>query len=699
MATELADVIVADATAEDDLTDGRGGLYHNVLSAIHAGDIDNDEPEERIKAYAFFRAMHRADAQPDADARPTSVLPPPKIVAENYRLDKSDTVLVRFDPTTKWARVRFTTDGSEPTAASPMYRKPFVLNGSALDALKGAPLVLKARAFSGSQCSEAIASATFARAAPKTLSESRATLRALPDAVVSGVLRAAGRTAGWMRENAAAFVGAIGRAASDAQQQEGDAAAAAAPAPATIAVKIVGVSSAPGDARSSELRFAIEITEPRACADQEQREPRPRRTVARGGGQRAAHARRLPAARAAPSLAARVAAALTGERLRSALKTDVSLEVASGVTVKDVEQRALRKVRLELRWRFPEGDEADGDAGGALDFLDGSALAYAGEELLDVVDYRGALRRKSARWRRAIGAHPDGRINPPASRDQVKPAVGDEVEAPCKCFRARPREDGGGASDVEMREWFTGRVVAEGPSGDSVRVRFDDGMSDTVKVAQLRPCGALDRAHAGAARAVMAAVRHSGDDNVDREARVGSQSVEIDLGELAGAAGAPGRAVTDIYFALSAWRCRSLARFGAPAVRLIDAERPEHELCEYSVASAGDAQAVVMAALVRAPDGRWRVDAFGTPTKGNVEDYAPLRAEIAPLQRERASEAAVGSQQRAEVARLAALWSRGRALPTLGKGTGAARGNASAALATLFDLECEDALRRVVSFL
>ena len=40
-----------------------------------------------------------------------------------------------------------------------------------------------------------------------------------------------------------------------------------------------------GDARSSELRFAIEITEPRACADQEQREPRPRRTVARGGGQ------------------------------------------------------------------------------------------------------------------------------------------------------------------------------------------------------------------------------------------------------------------------------------------------------------------------------------------------------------------------------------------------------------------------------
>ena len=106
-----------------------------------------------------------------------------------------------------------------------------------------------------------------------------------------------------------------------------------------------------------------------------------------------------------------------------------------------------------------------------------------------------------------------------------------------------------------------------------------------------------------------------------------------------------------------------------------------------------------MAALVRAPDGRWRVDAFGAPTKGNVEDYAPLRAEIAPLQRERASEAAIGSQQRAEVARLAALWSRGRALPTLGKGTGAARGNASAALATLFDLECEDALRRVVSFL
>lgn len=246
-----------------------------------------------------------------------------------------------------------------------------------------------------------------------------------------------------------------------------------------------------------------------------------------------------------------------------------------------------------------------------------------------------------------------------------------------------------------MREWFTG--VITGVPSDRYNVRFDDGETTSCSRADLRVAGALDAANVHAARAVAMAVQHSGDKHVDRVARTGAQHVDVDLEALA--AGAGRVALTDIYFTLSAWRCRSLAKFGTPAVRLFDAEHPSHELCEYEVEAAGDAQAVVMAALVRSRDGRWRVDAFGAPSRGNANDYGPLRAAIAPLQRERAKAMVISSRQRNEVERIAALWARGRALPTLTAGAGDKRANASAALATLFDLECEDVLRRVISFL
>ena len=47
--------------------------------------------------------------------------------------------------------------------------------------------------------------------------------------------------------------------------------------------------------------------------------------------------------------------------------------------------------------------------------------------------------------------------------------------------------------------------------------------------------------------------------------------------------------------------------------------------------------------------------------------------------------------------RLALLWGAGRAVPRLHAGAGDGR-SADAVLATLFDLECEDALRCVLSF-
>ena len=516
MATELADVIVADATAEDDLTDGRGGFYHNVLSAIHY-DIDNDEPEERIGH--VFRAMHATPSPTRTRgprARPPSRSSPRTTGSTGAHRPRS--------PTDHQVEAR----APRPTAPSRRPRRRCTASRSCSTAgarrAQGRLLVLKARAFSGSQCSEAIASATFARAAPKT-SASRARPCALPDAAVGRPAR--GACTGWMRDRTRRRrrrPRGVGRAAAGRRRR-----CRRCPAPATIAVGIV--QPAPGDAleRAGHDR---DHREPRACADQEQREPRPRAPprAAAGSARRTRHAR-LP--RAAPSLAARVAAALTGGGC-AARPTDVSLEVASGVTAVDAEQP--RSERCGPSGAGASRRRRSDGRGRRARLPHGSALAHAGEELLDVVDYRGALRRKSARWRRAIGAHPDGRINL-RPRDGVKPSSATRSRRRAAA-RARPRETAAARRSSRCASGYGARRGG-GPEAFGARAlrrrheRHGQGRA-------ARPCACPNARTPARARAVMTAAS-PGDDNVDREARVGSQSVEIDLGELSRAAGAPGR--------------------------------------------------------------------------------------------------------------------------------------------------------------
>ena len=757
------------------------------------GECDDTTPDDRIDAYSFFRAMHHADAAPDASSEPTDELPPPRIVASNETAhDGAQQVVVSLEtPETKWARVRYTTDGSEPTAVSPMFRRPFALHADDLDD-QAAPLVVRARAFKGRQCSAAVARASFTRKAPppatldRPLGEARRALRMLPSAVVSGVLRVRSKATEWVREHANAFGAAIRLAADPARMSATDEEPST-PTSGSINVKIISVECAHDG--MSELRFAVEVTEPRSP-------PPPTTTTAAADAtvpaqppmrRRSAAAAAVATASAAPlkraTLAQQIAGSLTSARLRLAFASarglggaeDVfgGVDVAVAVALSDVHHKVLARVRLELRWGFPEPapeptPPAAGPPEAGVDFLDGSALAYAGTELLDIVDYRGALRKQSTALRRAVGAHPDGqRLTTGAA---AAFAVGDEVEASCEFRVARPRAGCGAEfrAGETATAWFTARIVsiihsdapprrrrpaaaagtsgsanAEAGAGGKFVVLFDDGNRKTCVASELRRCGARERACTEAKRAIGAAVRHSGD-QIDEAARTGAQSITIDLVALdavharaakansdgGGAARRPrdgGTAardsadaeeaapaalsfVTDVYFTLSAFKARSLARFRAPAVRLFDADRPEHELCAYSIASAGDVQAVVMAALVRTGDAEgggaaWRVDAFGAQASGNVKAYTPLRETIEPLQEARATEVAAvlaaRARVRAEVVRLAALWESGRAMPVLRRARDGAtrRRNAATALATLFDLECEDAKRRVISFL
>eukprot|EP00927_Polykrikos_kofoidii_P018835 TRINITY_DN18778_c0_g1_i1.p1 TRINITY_DN18778_c0_g1~~TRINITY_DN18778_c0_g1_i1.p1 ORF type:complete len:1143 (+),score=210.58 TRINITY_DN18778_c0_g1_i1:104-3430(+) len=122
-------------------------------------------------------------------------------------------------------------------------------------------------------------------------------------------------------------------------------------------------------------------------------------------------------------------------------------------------------------------------------------------------------------------------------------------------------------------------------------------------------------------RAITRALRHSGDDTTSTG---GQHRITLDLAAL------PSQ-VTDIYFVLSAFESRDLSRFRNPTIEIHDAVtmRP---LTEYTLSSAGNAQAVVMCSLSKAENRKWIVHGLGIPTDGNVEDYTPIRETIAKLQ-------------------------------------------------------------------
>jgi len=92
--------------------------------------------------------------------------------------------------------------------------------------------------------------------------------------------------------------------------------------------------------------------------------------------------------------------------------------------------------------------------------------------------------------------------------------------------------------------------------------------------------------------------------------------------------------VDRLFFVLSAYNCDSLALFRNPAVALTNGDTGE-PLSEYTIASAGNSQGVVMCCASRVRDGGtgdyWSVDKIGRQSPGNAKAYGPLQATCAQL--------------------------------------------------------------------
>lgn len=94
-------------------------------------------------------------------------------------------------------------------------------------------------------------------------------------------------------------------------------------------------------------------------------------------------------------------------------------------------------------------------------------------------------------------------------------------------------------------------------------------------------------------------------------------------------------AITEIFFAFSAYHCGDLSLFSNPQIRIFDAEWPECRLSDYKVGDAGRAEAVVVCCLHRQDGCFWKVSSFGKTCSGTARDYRPMIALLAAVQLEK----------------------------------------------------------------
>lgn len=123
-------------------------------------------------------------------------------------------------------------------------------------------------------------------------------------------------------------------------------------------------------------------------------------------------------------------------------------------------------------------------------------------------------------------------------------------------------------------------------------------------------------------RSIARAVHHSGDRKTEQG---GEHRISMDLDALP-------LSVTDLFFVIAASESRFLSQFRNTRVRIHDVVLGRL-LTEYSIASAGQAQAVVMCSLTKDADhSKWVVHGLGIPTAGTVKDYEPIRKTLAGRQ-------------------------------------------------------------------
>ncbi|GBB99893.1 hypothetical protein RclHR1_03670013 [Rhizophagus clarus] len=91
------------------------------------------------------------------------------------------------------------------------------------------------------------------------------------------------------------------------------------------------------------------------------------------------------------------------------------------------------------------------------------------------------------------------------------------------------------------------------------------------------------------------------------------------------------RAVTKLYFVLSAYRSPNIGCFPNPSFKLFDPSYPDTQLCSYTIRSASASRAVIMCVIEKSNEGNWNIFEIGKLSDGNAKDYVPILNTISGL--------------------------------------------------------------------
>jgi stress response protein SCP2 len=117
------------------------------------------------------------------------------------------------------------------------------------------------------------------------------------------------------------------------------------------------------------------------------------------------------------------------------------------------------------------------------------------------------------------------------------------------------------------------------------------------------------------------AVIHSGDTQVAGKSQ---HTIKVHLGQLP-------RAVNRLFFTLCCCGGSNLSAFKNPSIKLANTAKPEDQLCQYTLASAGRAPTAIMACLLREQDG-WQVKALDCKSRVRCcGNYGTVKKDIAQI--------------------------------------------------------------------
>ncbi|CAG8532913.1 25731_t:CDS:2, partial [Dentiscutata erythropus] len=119
-------------------------------------------------------------------------------------------------------------------------------------------------------------------------------------------------------------------------------------------------------------------------------------------------------------------------------------------------------------------------------------------------------------------------------------------------------------------------------------------------------------------------IRHSGD-IMNETNRQGHHRITIKLNQLP-------KEVSTLYFVLSAWTCPNISHFVNPSFQLYDEKSPQEQLCNYSIQTAANSQAVIMCYVAKSFEGTWQVIEAGVESNGNARNYDPIKRKILALE-------------------------------------------------------------------